>query len=233
MCIRDRKEGRKIEGREEEKEGGRESNENEGWDLYLRHHQCAGMVKKWIRQPRGGQSSGVWERPKSKSQALNGREWESQVREKGGAIQLAVGLRLYKGIGYALLPPHNLTKAWIIPSVFFLSFLYLFMRDTETGRGRSSLSVWSLMWDSIPGPWDHDLSQRQALNHWDTQVSLYKYIFISDFRVSPVNKNHWRPFSVLLPFLSNQSLSVLYDQLDIFSGSCHYWMQPMTDYATW
>ena len=23
----------------------------------------------------------------------------------------------------------------------------------------------SLMWDSIPGPWDHNLSQRQTLNH--------------------------------------------------------------------
>ena len=29
------------------------------------------------------------------------------------------------------------------------------------------------MQDSIPGPWDHDLSQRQTLNHWTTQVSLF------------------------------------------------------------
>ena len=27
------------------------------------------------------------------------------------------------------------------------------------------------MWDSIPGLQDHDLSQRQTLNHWATQVS--------------------------------------------------------------
>ena len=29
------------------------------------------------------------------------------------------------------------------------------------------------MWDSIPGPWDHDLNQRQTLNHWATQASLF------------------------------------------------------------
>ena len=46
------------------------------------------------------------------------------------------------------------------------------MRDTERergeadiGRGRSRLHVSSLMWDSIPGLWDHALSQRQTLNH--------------------------------------------------------------------
>ena len=42
------------------------------------------------------------------------------------------------------------------------------MRDTQRGRdigrGRSRLSVEILMRDSIPGPWDHDLSERQMLN---------------------------------------------------------------------
>ena len=37
------------------------------------------------------------------------------------------------------------------------------MRDT--GRGRSKLPVGSLMQDWIPGPWEHNLSQRQILNH--------------------------------------------------------------------
>ena len=50
-----------------------------------------------------------------------------------------------------------------------LQVFYLFMRDTERGRdigrGRSRLPVGSPMQDSIPGPWDHDLSQRQILNH--------------------------------------------------------------------
>ena len=57
---------------------------------------------------------------------------------------------------------------------FFLNFIYLFMRDTQRGRdigrGRSRLPSGSLMWDWIPGPRDHDLSQRQMLNHWATQM---------------------------------------------------------------
>ena len=54
---------------------------------------------------------------------------------------------------------------------FFKDFIYLLMRDTErerggdTGRGRSRLPVGSLMQNSIPGPRDHDLSQKQTLNH--------------------------------------------------------------------
>ena len=57
-----------------------------------------------------------------------------------------------------------------IPTYFFLKdFIYLFTRDTERGRdkgrGRSRLPAGNLMWDSIPGPWDHDLSQSQMLNH--------------------------------------------------------------------
>ena len=53
---------------------------------------------------------------------------------------------------------------------FKKDFIYLFMRDTDIGRGRSRLPMGSSMWDSIPGLWDHDLSQRQTLNHWATQV---------------------------------------------------------------
>ena len=45
-------------------------------------------------------------------------------------------------------------------------------RGRDTGRGRSRLLVGSTTWDSIPGPWDHDLSRRQTLNHWATQVPL-------------------------------------------------------------
>ena len=40
------------------------------------------------------------------------------------------------------------------------------MRDPEkgrgVGRGRSRLPLRSLMQDLIPGPWDHNLSQRQT-----------------------------------------------------------------------
>ena len=37
-------------------------------------------------------------------------------------------------------------------------------RDRDISRGRSRLPVGSPMRDSISGPWDHDLSQRQMLN---------------------------------------------------------------------
>ena len=37
------------------------------------------------------------------------------------------------------------------------------------------------MWDSIPGPRDHTLSQRQELNHGATQVSLFIIIILRDF----------------------------------------------------
>ena len=47
--------------------------------------------------------------------------------------------------------------------------MYLFMRDTERGRDigrrRSRLRAGNLMQDLILGPGDHNLSQRQVLNH--------------------------------------------------------------------
>ena len=49
---------------------------------------------------------------------------------------------------------------------FFLNFVYLFMGDRgrDTGKGRSRLHAGSPMWDSILGPQDHTLGQRQELN---------------------------------------------------------------------
>ena len=58
-----------------------------------------------------------------------------------------------------------------IGSVFclFLRFFYFFMRDIERGRdigrGRSRLPAGNLMWNLIPGPQDHNLNQKQMLNH--------------------------------------------------------------------
>ena len=58
----------------------------------------------------------------------------------------------------------------------FKDFIYLFVyerhrkRGRDIGRGRSRLSARSPMWDLIPGPWDHTLSQKQTLNHWAIQV---------------------------------------------------------------
>ena len=54
--------------------------------------------------------------------------------------------------------------------IVFEDFIYLFTethreRGRDTGRGRSRLPAGSLVQDSIPGPQDHVLGQRQALNH--------------------------------------------------------------------
>ena len=66
-------------------------------------------------------------------------------------------------------------------SLFFLIF-YLRERErnraSEQGEGQREREkqtlrrAGSLMQGSIPGPQDHDLSQRQTFNHWATQVPL-------------------------------------------------------------
>ena len=66
---------------------------------------------------------------------------------------------------------------------FFFKILILFIherhaeRSRDIGRGRSKLPVGSLMQDSIPGPWDRNLSQRQTLNHLATQASMGIFFF--------------------------------------------------------
>ena len=61
---------------------------------------------------------------------------------------------------------------------FFKDFIYSWVtqreRGRDTGRGRSRLPAGNPMLDLIPQPWDHDLSQRQMLNHWATQVPVCK-----------------------------------------------------------
>ena len=65
-------------------------------------------------------------------------------------------------------------------------FIYSFMRDTERGgdrgRGRSRLPAGNVMWNLIPGPQDHALSQRQLLNHWATQASQVTTFLAPDCR---------------------------------------------------
>ena len=59
---------------------------------------------------------------------------------------------------------------------YFKDFIYLLIHERHTergrdvGRGRRRLPARSLMQDLIPGPQNHDLSQRQMLNHWATLV---------------------------------------------------------------
>ena len=64
-------------------------------------------------------------------------------------------------------------------------FIYLFMSNIERGRDigreRHRLPMGSLMQDAIPGPGDHDLSQRQIdaqpLSHpSDPIYKIYIYI---------------------------------------------------------
>ena len=53
--------------------------------------------------------------------------------------------------------------------IFLRFYLFIHERHRESGRdigrGRSRLPAGNLMWDSIPGPPDYDLSRRQMLNH--------------------------------------------------------------------
>ena len=77
--------------------------------------------------------------------------------------------------------------AWVAQLVnpvillFLLKVLFIYSWETDrqtdrqtdrigrdTGRGRSRLHAGSPMWDLIPEPQDHALSQRQALNRWAT-----------------------------------------------------------------
>ena len=58
--------------------------------------------------------------------------------------------------------------------IYFFKILFIYSwqthRKRQRHRGRSRLHAGSPMWDSIPGPQDHALSQRQMLNHWATQA---------------------------------------------------------------
>ena len=101
------------------------------------------------------------------------REAETQAEGEAGSLQGApCGTRSQvsriapwaKGRRETAAPPRD-------PSFLFLfKILFICSRETERersrdiGRERSRLPAGSLMRDSIPGPQDHDLIQRQTLN---------------------------------------------------------------------
>ena len=58
----------------------------------------------------------------------------------------------------------------------FFKILFIHERCRERVRDIGRLPVGSLIQDSIPGPQDHDLSQRQILNCWTTQVPPEMFI---------------------------------------------------------
>ena len=72
----------------------------------------------------------------------------------------------------SLQPP----KSWL-----FLKIIYLFMRDThreaEIEAEEEAGSMWGAQWGTQSQ--DHDLSQRQMVNHWATQVSWESWLLIS------------------------------------------------------
>ena len=65
-------------------------------------------------------------------------------------------------------PNHWAIGAALLFFFFFFKILFIYDRHRErgrdTGRGRSRLHAGSPMCDPIPGPQDHSLGQRQALN---------------------------------------------------------------------
>ena len=91
--------------------------------------------------------------------------------------------------------------------LFFFFFLfkdfYIFIherhreRGRDIGRGRGRLPVRRLMWDSIPVPQDHDLSQRQTINHWVTQASQINYFSKTNLENSSTFSCDWVKFQSL------------------------------------
>ena len=88
-------------------------------------------------------------------------------------------------------------KIVVLPVFFYISFFFKVsfiyswerQRGRDTGWGRSRLPAGSLMRYSIPGPRDHDLSQRQMLNHWATQVPLSCLSWLSLVSLDSVEYN--------------------------------------------
>ena len=73
--------------------------------------------------------------------------------------------------------------SWLSFFSFFLEILFVYSWETQkergrdTGRGKSRLNAGSPTWDSNPRLRDHDLIQRQMLNHWATQVPQSWVVF--------------------------------------------------------
>ena len=79
---------------------------------------------------------------------------------------------LPKSEGLVVVVVYWLPRSFHLTTFFFKDFIYLFqrkrereyMREHKQGeRQREEQTPHSAMWGSIPGPWDHDLSQTQTL----------------------------------------------------------------------
>ena len=79
-------------------------------------------------------------------------------------------------------------------------------RGRDTGRGRSRLHAGSPMWDLIPGPQDHTLGWRQALNRWASQGSQLTLLF--HFESFKLLQNYLRRILCILSFLAFPAIDV-------------------------
>ena len=118
---------------------------------------------------------------------------------------------------------------------FFFNTLIILSWETQTeadlGRGRTRLPAGSPMQDLIQGPRDHDLSQRQMLNHSVTQASLELLIhkcsclldIFCEWRISTQNWIHL--FHKTNPFLI---FSVSSNSITIYLST---WKRNLRDYS--
>ena len=106
-------------------------------------------------------------------------------------------------------PPGITSMCWTSGFLGFFLRFYSFIherhreRGRDTGRGRSRLHAGSPMWDSIPGPQDHALGQRQVPNRRATQGSPSYFVVTHPLRLRALcSQRRWAtlpPRSLPLP----------------------------------
>ena len=118
--------------------------------------------------PTRGSIPGLQDRAQGQRQALNRCATQESHIQKNLNVWL---------LGWILL---FIFIMWIAST--FFKILFIHERHTERGRdigrGRSTLSAGSPKRYLIPGPQDHNLSQKQMINHWATQVPLKLIIYL-------------------------------------------------------
>ena len=101
------------------------------------------------------------------------------------------------------MPPNSYFFKCFCVFVFSKDF-YLFINERHTergrdiGKGRSRLPVRNLMWDSILGPQDHDLSRRKTLSHWAIRCPMRRAYLES---VLIVNTLSFPNYNILFPII--------------------------------
>ena len=163
-----------------------------------------------IRETQRCRSIGSWDHTRS-PHWLNLVMWLERGSSGNGVKYTGGHPHCYRWIDMALVPSEMELFLTIMKTnlvLFFWKRLYLFIherhkeRGRDIGRERSRLPPGSLMRDSIPGPQNHNLSQRQMLNHWATQTS-HKHFLLKVFLfcfMDAHNLFHHPPFWYLCYF---------------------------------